>query len=357
MLQWIKAIGAGKRGSRDLSYNEAAEAAHSIARGDSTEAQCAAFLMALRMKGEVDEEFMAFVDVFRTYCMPYTTFSDSLNCAGPYQGRHYFPISLAVSLLLASVGFPQVLHGSDSLSPNQGTSLKELLEGLSINVELTEKAWEAVFFHIHIGFLWTDRLCTPIGRLRDVREQLGLQTVMNTVEKVINPLRSMNILIGVHHRSAMELLIPISVKSGFQTAYIIQGIEGSEDLPLHKNSTIRIVTPWGDESRLVEPKKFGFTSEPLEPLDKAEQISMLQRVIGGDDSQELKRERDHIVFNAGLRLMWFDKVGSYEEGFQLAAALLQRKEALKVLLKWQEYSKRLTVSEPKLASKPKLKAN
>lgn len=99
---------------------------------------------------------------------------------------------------------------------------------------------------------------------------------------------------------------------------------------------------------MVEPQKFGFGSDPLKPLCKEEQISLMQRIIAGEDSPDLQRERDHIIFNAGLRLTWFDKVGSYEEGFQLAASLLRRKEALKVLTRWQEQSNRYAEQEPQL---------
>lgn len=353
MKQWIKAVGTDAHDSRNLSYDEAAAAAHAIAGGESTDAQCAAFFMALKMKGETEEEMTAFIDVFRTYSLGYTAYPDSLNCAGPYDGLHYFPITLPVSLLLASVGFPQVLHGSDSFPPKLGTTMKELLEGLGVAIDLSSKTWESLFFRLHIGFLRTDRLCPPIGRLRQVREQLGLRTLLNTVENVINPLQSANMIIGVDQRNAMEHLIPFAMKSGFQNVYIVQGIDGSEDLPIHTNSMIRIVTPWGDESRMVEPQKFGFYSEPLVPISKEEQFILLKRIIAGDDSPELKKERDHIIFNAGLRLTWFDKVGSYEEGFQMANSLLQRKDALKVLTKWQEQS----VKYKEADLEPRLKAN
>lgn len=338
MKRWIQAIGSGLQGKRDLSYEEAEEAAHEMARGDSTDAQCAAFLMALCMKGEADDELMAFIDVFRSYSLNYHAFADSLQCAGPTEGRQYFPITLPVSLLLASVGFSQVLQGGDALPPRQGTAMKELLESFGVAIDLSVKAWETILFHLHIGFLYTDQFCPPIGKLKQVREQLGLRTVINTVEKVLNPLSSMNMIIGVNQLKAMDSLINISVRSGFQNVYIINGIEGSEDLPIYQNSTIKIVTPWGDESRVVEPQKFSFLSEPLLPLSKDDQVSMVKRIIAGENSEELKRERDHVIFNTGLRLMWFDKVGSYEEGFQLAESLLQRKEAQKVMQRWVDQS-------------------
>lgn len=340
MKQWIKIVGTGKTGSRHLTYDEAVAAAHAIARGEATDAQTAAFLMAMRMKGEADEEMMGFIDVFRKYSLPYRSFSQSLNCAGPYDGRLYFPITIPVSLLLASVGFPQVLHGSESLPPKLGQSLKELLEGLGVQVELEAKEWEKIFLSLNIGFIWTDLICPPFGRVRHVREQIGLRTFFNTVEKVINPVHSMNMIIGVNHKTAMEHLIHLLPKSGFETAYIVQGIEGSEDLPIYKNSSIRKVTPWGDESSTIDPATFGFQGLPLEKCGKEQQLQQLMRIIQGDDAPDIRNERDHVIFNAGLRLYWFDKVGSYEEGFQLARSLLQRKEALKLLGKWRDMSNR-----------------
>lgn len=345
MKRWIQAMGSGMQGARDLSYEEAVEAAHEMARGDSTDAQCAAFLMALCMKGEAEEELMAFIDVFRSYSLKYHNLTDSLQCAGPTEGRQYFPITLPVSLLLASVGFSQILQGGDTLPPRQGIAMKELLESFGVAIDISVKAWETILLHLHIGFLHTDQLCPPIGKLKQVREQLGLRTVINTVEKVINPVRSMNMIIGVNQRKSMDSLVNIVVRSGFQNVYMVNGIEGSEDLPIYQNSTIKIVTPWGDESRVVEPQKFGFLSEPLLPLSKEDQVSMVKRIIAGEDSEELKRERDHVIFNTGLRLTWFDKVGSYEEGFQLAESLLQRKVAQKVMQRWVDQSRHFTLPD------------
>ncbi|MDR6555651.1 anthranilate phosphoribosyltransferase [Paenibacillus qinlingensis] len=345
MKRWIQAMGSDQTRMRDLTYDEALDAASEMAKGDSTDAQCAAFLMALCMKGEADDELMAFIDVYRGYALNYHAQPNSLTSIGPTEGRKRFPITLPVSLLLASVGFTQVIQGGDALPPRQGTALKEIVESFGVAVQLSVKAWQSMLFHLHIGFLPTEQLCLPIGRLKQVREQLGIRTVIDTVERVLNPVLSTNLIIGVQQRKAMESLIPISMRSGFQQAYIISGIDGSEDLPLYENSTMRIVTPWGDESRSVEPSKFGFTSTALPLLAKEEQISMVKRIISGEDGVEVKRERDHVIFNTGLRLKWFDRVDSYEEGFQLAEALLQRKEAHKTMQRWIDQSQYLKLQD------------
>jgi anthranilate phosphoribosyltransferase len=338
LKEWIKAVGTGKKGSRDLLYDEAASVAHIIARGEATDAQIAAWLMAERMKGETDDEIMAIIQVFRKYCTPIRSFSGSINCAGPYDGRKYFPVTIPVSLLLASVQVPQVLHGSDSLPPKLGTSVKELLEGLGVTIQTSVWAWERLFADLHINFVWTEQLCPPLRLVRPIREQIGLRTLLNTVEKVVNPVQSSNLIIGVNHRTAMQHLIHILPRSGFETSYIVQGIEGSEDLAIYKNSAIRKVTEFGDESSIIDPATFGFHGEPFQEVEKARQIELLLRVIHGDNAAELKNEREHVIFNTGLRLYWFDKVSSYEEGFQLARSLMQRKEAARVLEKWIELS-------------------
>ncbi|QGQ95404.1 anthranilate phosphoribosyltransferase [Paenibacillus psychroresistens] len=338
MIQWIKAVGTGKLGSRDLTYDEAVAAALAISRGEATDAQIAAFLMAERMKGESDNEIMAFIDVFRRYSLPLTSFSDSLNCAGPYDGRNYFPITIPVCLMLASVGFPQVLHGAESLPPKLGVSLKELLEGLGVQIDVDAIEWERIFAETHIGFIWSERVCPPLRRIRHIREQMGLRTLVNTVEKVINPIHSNQIVIGVNHKTAMQHLVQIIPKAGFQTAYIVQGIEGSEDFPIYKSSALRKVTAWGDESSIIDPTMFGFHSAPLEKISKDQQIQILKRVIAGDTGADIQAERDHVIFNAGLRLFWFDRVSSYEEGFYLAKQLYARKEAQRVLTRWIELS-------------------
>lgn len=337
MKQWIRAVGAAKKEARNLTYDEAVAAAHAIARGEATEAQTAAFLTAMRMKGETDEEVTAFIDVFRKYSLPYASFSDSLNCAGTYGNRQLFPVTIPVSLMMASVGFSQVLHGSDAVPPEPaGGSIGRLLSGLGIHTDLMARDWESVFSAAKIGYIRTDRMCPALRGLRRVQEEVGLDTLVNNVERALNPVHSHQMIIGVRHRAGMQHLVQILPKAGFQKAVIVQGLEGSEDLPITRTSTIGFTSPYGDETAILEPATFGFAGPPLEPKPYDKQLELLERIIQGDNSPELQSERDHVLFNAGLRLYWHEKVGTYEEGFQLSRQLYARKEAWKVLKKWRE---------------------
>ncbi|MNG28334.1 hypothetical protein D3C84_1135830 [compost metagenome] len=81
-----------------------------------------------------------------------------------------------------------------------------------MTLHLSVKAWQILLSHLHIGYLPTDQLCPPIGRLKQVREQLGIRTVIDTIERVLNPVLSANLIIGVQQRKAMESLIPNSMR-------------------------------------------------------------------------------------------------------------------------------------------------
>ncbi len=338
MHPWIKAVGTGKRGSRNLDYEEAAEAARLIADNRASDVQIASFLMALRMKGESDDEITALIDVFREQTIPYRKYPNSINCAGPYDGRYTIPFTIPVSLLMASVGIPHVLHGGKSLPPKKGAAIMEVLRGLGVNLHMDKKSWEQEFSSLHIGFIQTERICPPIARVRALREEIGLRTVMNTVEKVMNPVHSKFMLIGVNHDTAMEHMMHVLARAGFTKAYIVQGIEGSEDLPLHRRSAIRKVTAHGDEASYIDPRMFGFQGSPVGKYSTEAQIRLLQSFLEGDSAEDIQFIEDHVVFNAGLRFFWYDRVSSYEDGFQLARSLLRRKEPLKLLRRWIEQS-------------------
>ncbi|RAV04028.1 anthranilate phosphoribosyltransferase [Paenibacillus sp. YN15] len=336
MKQWIKAVGTTKKEARHLTYDEAVAAAHAIARGESTEAQTAAFLTAVRMKGETDQEVTAFVDVFRKYSLPYASFSDSLNCAGVYGRRQILPVTLPVGLLMASVGFAQVLHGNGAFGGGQGATAGELLQGLGVQTDLAASDWESVFAAAKIGYIRTDRMCPALAGIRRFQEEVGLDTFMGQVERILNPVHSHQMLIGAGQRFSVESLVRILPKVGIKKAIIVQGMEGSEDLSIAKTSTIRTISPDTDETAILEPSTFGFSGHILESMPPSRQLEALTRLIQGDDSPELCNEREHVIYNAGLRLYWNEKVSSYEDGFQLARELYARKEAWKALKKWRD---------------------
>jgi anthranilate phosphoribosyltransferase len=337
MQQWIKEVARGKKGARHLSYDEAYQCAMDIVRGKATGIQVAALLIGLRTKGEAMEEFQGFVNAFRDSIPACPASTNALNCSGPYDGRHTFPITLMVSMILASTGFPQFLHGSESLPPKYGVAVKDVMNALGLTVCTTPQSLDQSL-KLRFGFVWTDKMYPVLGSMRHAREQIGVRSMINTVEKLLNPVGAKQLLFGVNHRTAMEHLVNLAPLLGFETVYVVQGIEGSEDLPIYKRSAVRKINDGGDESFIIDPALFGFHGEELPKMNLVEQVQAFQAILRGEHSALLDCIRDHVVFNAGMRMYWFGKVSGYEEGFEHARSILESGELTNTVERWRSES-------------------
>ncbi|WP_257351613.1 anthranilate phosphoribosyltransferase [Pseudalkalibacillus decolorationis] len=341
MKQWIKEVGRGKRGARDLEYNEALQAADSIINGGSTDVQIAAFLVAERIKTESSDELLAFIDQYRasSHRLPFAKESKKvIDFAGPYDGRKTFAATIPVSILLSESGVPVFLHGSDPLPPKNGVSIKSIFENLHVPIAKTVKEASESLERANIGFACTEKFCISLANLRQLREQIGVRTVLNTVEKLLNLSNAKSIMLGVFHKTAVNKLIPIMQTLAYEEAFIVQGVEGSEDLPVHRNSFIYKITNDSSDSMIVNPEEYGLKRKQRDekefiPLE--EQVAIIQRLLDGEQSDDIEDYRAQVIFNAGVRYYLFGYSNSIEEGIQVAKRQLIEKKGTERLERWQ----------------------
>lgn len=232
MQQWIKEVARGKRGARDLTYEEAKQAAEAMVTGNASPAQTAAFLIAERIKTESPEELLAFTEALRnsseTLSLSKAVKDAVIDFAGPYTGRHSFLATIPVSLLLAGNGIPAFLHGSDALPPKYGTSIKDVLDKLGIPSETNPAQTAHSLEEASIGFAAAETFCKPFVRMRKIREEIGVRTVLNTAEKLVNFSDADKLMMGAFHRTAIQKMHPVFQRLTYKEVFIVQGAEGSE---------------------------------------------------------------------------------------------------------------------------------
>jgi len=187
MIDLIKEVGRGKRGARDLTYEEALRAAEMILEGEATDAQIGAFLVAERIKSETENEIAAFADALRKRALR-RPLPGAVDCAGPYDGRREsFYATLPAAFILAASGVPAALHGSRPLPPKWGVTLQDVLAvwgadcASPAGLERLLRAADET----KVQFVPAELGGPPLARMRGIREQLGLRTVLNTAEKLI----------------------------------------------------------------------------------------------------------------------------------------------------------------------------
>lgn len=128
MRDILKEVARGKKGAKDLPYEEALRGARMILSQEATSAQAAVFFVAERIKMETADELLAFVEALRSGSTQHRI-PGGIDCAGPYDGRKKsFFASFPAAFVTAACGVPVTLHGGRSL-PQQRDSTMDCRKG------------------------------------------------------------------------------------------------------------------------------------------------------------------------------------------------------------------------------------
>lgn len=339
MQQWLKEVARGKRGSKDLDYQQTKEVAQSIINGKATDAQIAAYLIALRLKTESPEELLAFVHSYQDVSNKLEVLNQPIiDLASPYNGRNSFTGTIPTALLMAEYGLPVFLHGSESLPPKYGTTIMEILVQLGLSVSQSPLGIARTMEETGMAFANTEEYCRSLGELRRIRKELGVRTLFNTVEKLLNLANANSLMMGAYHRTAINKIAPIFKELSFNNVYVVQGMEGSEDLPVHRNSFIYKITDNMIESSIVKPEDYGLLVQELDKeikLSAQEQSDITLAILSGEQSALLNPYYNQVLFNTGIRYYLFGTVNDIGEGIEIAKQQLTEQRGLSQLEKWK----------------------
>lgn len=340
MQQWLKEVARGKRGSKDLSYEETKQLAHFILDGKATDAQISAYFIAERIKTESADELLAFVRTLQETSTKLDldpAFSQKVvDCAGPYTGRYAFAATIPVSILLAEYGIPIFLHSSEALPPKYGISIKAILAELGIFSQPAPSLSKALA-DANLGFAWTEKYAPLLAKVRHIREEIGVRTLLNTAEKLINIAQAGTLLMGAFHRTAIQSMEPIFSGLPYKRVFIVQGAEGSEDIPVHRNSFIFKYTNGALQSSIIRPKDYGlFVQEKKrDRITAQEQKQIILALLNGEKPEALESYYNQVLFNAGIRYYLFGAASSVQEGIAIAKKQLALKKGATQLEKWR----------------------
>lgn len=334
MIHLLKEVGRGKRGARDLTYEEALEAAEAIMNLQATPAQIGAFFIAERIKMESVEEIEAFVTVCRSAARRVLIRGGSIDCAGPYDGRKKtFLATFATAFVLAAAGQPVTLHGAASLPPKWGITLQDMLQALGIDAErIGPDGFVEAARETGILYAAAEQWCPPLARLRSIREELGMRTVLNTAEKLIDYSRSPYLVFGVYHNTVIDRLCRMLSKLSYRKAMIVQGPEGSEDLFIERPTRVYLVEDGVASLHVVNPESIGLDT-PVPELDwtPALQVKVTENVLRGKGEIGFVHQ---VQLNAAYRLFLSGRADSVEEGLYTAKALLDSGAAWNMYQRW-----------------------
>jgi anthranilate phosphoribosyltransferase len=327
MLDILKEVGRGKKGAKDLSYSEARRAAEWILDGRATPTQIGAFFMAERMKMEYADEILAFTDALRVRSERFSI-NGGLDCAGPNDGRKKsFLATLPAAFVLAACSLPVTLHSTPSLPPKRGVTLTEALEALKIPARnLPREASLTGYEKAGVLFVPSEQWCPPLKKLRPFREELGLRTLLNTSEKLLRFSDASGMAIGVFHQTAFKKAMELLTRLDIQHGLIVQGVDGSEDIPVQRRSRVALLKEGHWEEHIIDPGEWSLDGEP--PQEEWTGVLQAQRTEEVLEGNGHPAYRNMVILNAGLRLWAADRVKSLQEGITQARDALDQGLAL-----------------------------
>jgi anthranilate phosphoribosyltransferase len=314
---------------KDLSRIEAAGAMEAIMSGAATDAQIAAFLTALRMKGETVEELIGFAQVMRQKAVKVRTRAsdvvgatgtdremliDTAGTGGDASGT--FNVSTATAFVVAGAGLKVAKHGNRSVSSLCGSA--DVVETLGIKIELSPAKIARCIDEVGIGFLYAPLLHTAMKHVMTARREMGIRTVFNMLGPLTNPAGANAQVIGVYSEALTELLARALAELGTLRAFVVHGADGLDEISNTGPSHISEVHEGIVRNSTVRPEDFGMPRASIQDLrggDRAENAEIIRRILNG----EAGPRRDIVLMNAAAALVVGAKAQDLKEGVALAA--------------------------------------
>lgn len=325
MQEIIAAVGKGKELSRDLSYSEASEAMRLLMEAQATPYQIGAFLVAVRVKGESADELAAFAETARRYGAPFHGLpKESLLDIPVYSGKkRTFYAILPAALVMAAAGVPVLMHGYSEM-PGEKIGIGTVLKAAGIPVNLEAEQVEALIQRIGFGYAEISYLHLLLYRYLELRKELGVRTLINTMLRVYNPGGAVRHLIGITHPPYLERLGETLQKMGSRHAWIFRGVEGESEIGLKPQKGIMELKDGTMQTLTIDPAELGLSEAPREGISGGTAMEEAVRTVGILTQKEEGPAFDAVLLNAGAGLYVSGMVASIRDGVDLARETIDK---------------------------------
>jgi anthranilate phosphoribosyltransferase len=317
----IDAVCAGDH----LTADHAGAVLAEIMEGRSSEVQTAAFLIALRAKGETVPELVGLARTMRALATPVESRrTDLVDTAGTGGGPSTFNVSTTAALVAAAAGCAVAKHGNRSNTSRCGSA--DLLEAFGVNIELSPEEVGRCIDEIGFGFMFAPRHHTAMAHVVPVRKELGVRTIFNFLGPLTNPAGAARQLLGVSDHHYQETIAEALVGLGSERALVVAAEDGVDELSISARTRVIEVVDGGTEEWFVDPGDFGLGEAELEQVaggSPEENAAASRAVLEG----EAGPRRDLVLLNAGAAIYVGGLVDGLAEGVERAAAAIDSGEA------------------------------
>jgi anthranilate phosphoribosyltransferase len=319
----------------DLSSEEAYQAMSVLLAGEAGETLIAAFLVALKMKGETAAELAGFARAMRERMIFVDAHPDVVDtCGTGGDSCGTFNISTVAALVMAGAGARVAKHGNRSLSSSTGSA--DVLEALGVRISMTPEEAARAVREIGIGFLFAPNLHPAMKHAQPVRRELKMRTVFNLLGPLTNPARAQRQLIGAPSPHAAGLMAEALAELGTAGAFVVHGHDGLDEVSTTGPTEVWRVSTGRVEKLLWTPADFGVKRVFLDALaggDPARNAQITRDILAG----KIGPARDVVLVNAAAGLLAAGLVNDLLSGMTEASRSIDTGAAADKLARLQKY--------------------
>ena len=311
---------------RDLTADEGRAAMTEILAGAATDAQIAAYIVALRMKGEAVDEVAGMVEAMLEASDPITIPAEAAPLVdivgtggGPTRRHNALNVSTMACFVVAGAGVHICKHGNRKATSTSGSF--DLLEALGVAIDLDGAGVTRCVVEAGLGFCFARAFHPAMRHAGPVRAELGIPTVFNFIGPLSNPARIDRQVIGVNDPAMAPTVIGVLQQRGAPRAMVVHGHDGMDELTITGRSTVWEIRDGDVQHYDLDPRDLGIEVIDLDQIaggDAAANAAIAHRVFAG----EAGPHRDIVTLNAAAGLLVAGVVDD------LAAGLAQARQSI-----------------------------
>jgi anthranilate phosphoribosyltransferase len=300
-----------------LSREEARGVMTEILKGGATDAQIAALLVALHMKGETVDEIVGFAEAIRAAATPLSVGeANALDVSGTERDA---------LVDTCGAGVRVAKHGNRSVTSQCGSA--DVVEALGVRLTLPPARIAQCLEQVRIAFLFAPAMHSAMKYVQPARRELRLRTVFNLLGPLTNPARASAQVVGVYSAELVENLAHALLKLGLERALVVHGNDGLDEITITGPSKVAEVRHGAVRVYEIVPEDFNFRRATLEALsggDAEVNAAIIRSILNGERSPR----RDIVLLNAAAALVAAGRADTIGNAVPLAAFSIDSGAAL-----------------------------
>jgi len=317
---------------QNLSADEMTGVMRDIMSGNSTDAQNAAFLVGLQMKGVQSDELLGGAVVMRELVTPVILENQEYlvdTCGTGGSGSNKFNVSTAAALVAACAGAQVAKHGNRGATSKSGSA--DVLEAAGVNLTLTPEQVAATIMEVGVGFMFAPSHHSAMKHVITARREIGVRTVFNLLGPLTNPAGAPNQVMGVFDAAWIPVLLEVLKQLGSNHVLIVAAQDGLDEISIAAPTDIGELRDGVTSIYQITPDEFGVASyedySSLQVDSAADSLELLKQAL----TAQHQAATDIVALNAGAAIYVSGVADTLNDGISRARETMASGAALEKL--------------------------